>query len=100
MSAFWLLCVPVRFIFATIKHPIIPLLAGGMSVSFLGRWLIENNKVKKSTGAFGDDPYWHNLRLVHALNYALYAAFYNMENSSMILYGDLLIGICGNLFLK
>lgn len=61
-----------------------------IGISFINNWIND-----KDIGFFGGEAWWHNLRLVHGINYITYSilSIYGINNSYKILVFDAFIGL-------
>lgn len=89
-------CIIIRSLFVylgynSITLPYFRFLTIFISFGFMYQFLFKQRK----SGIFGQEVWWHNLRLFHSITYGLFSflAFNKNKRSYLVLTLDLLIGI-------
>ena len=61
----------------------------------IGISFIKQYKMNRTMGVFGGKAYWHPFRIVHGLNYIIFALLFalNYKKSYLILVFDVIIGL-------
>ena len=97
---FLLLCIPARFllVFLAKKANIFYLKVMGfiLLIPAIGFLYLFITKTRQTAGeVFGDKVWWHNLRLIHGLNFLLFGvlAIYGFKKAWIILLIDVIFGL-------